>query len=344
MKRLIPICTAAALFAALSAASCSSAPPSPPPLWHTDMEAGYPREQFIAEIGRGPTRESAETAGARAIARFFSMHITAQTREEASSVNGGATQSVITDSAFIDTQVELFALRYENWFDKAAKQWETVAYIDRAEAWKIYEPRLREKEAAFLSLFRGAQNEADVIRRYTLYRAAQHYYAKNFAPLRKFAGTLYPEAARAAFPQTEAALAELPRLAREALAKSAVYITCEGDYENTVARAFEQALGGAGFPVTKNKAGAAGTLAVTIRENAGETKERGFVFESALLAELTGASGAIFSFEAGLKQRVVTMTREAGVRRAYAALAQAVAEGFSAQLQKYFEGENSLDK
>jgi hypothetical protein len=94
-------------------------------------------------------------------------------------------------------------------------------------------------------------------------------------------------------------------------------------------------------------AGTAGTLTVTIRENAGETNERGrtmFVFESSLLAELTGPGGAVFSFQTGLKQRIVTVTREAGIRRAYAGLAQAVTEDFSAQLQKYLAGENSPDK
>jgi hypothetical protein len=307
----------------------------------TDREAVYPREQYIAQTGSGPDRESAETAGARAIARFFSSSITARTREEASSVNYGATESVITETTFIDTQIELFALRYDSWYDKAAKQWEAAAYIDRAEAGEIYEPRIRAQEAAFLPLYQAARDESDPIRRYTLCRRAQYQYAKHIAPLLKFAELLHPRTARERFPDTAAALAELPGMARTALAQSTVYVRSEGDYENLLRRAGEKALAAEGFPVTASEA--AGTLAITIHENMSESTQRGrtmFVFETALLAELGGADGVVFSFETGLPQRVVAMTREAGQRRAYAALAETVADTFSARLQQYFEGES----
>jgi hypothetical protein len=52
------------------------------------------------------------------------------------------------------------------------KQWETVAYIDRDEAWAMYEPQVRQRADAFTKLFNAAEAETELFRKFFQYQRA----------------------------------------------------------------------------------------------------------------------------------------------------------------------------
>jgi hypothetical protein len=106
-----------------------------------------------------------------------------------------------------------------------------------------------------------------------------------------------------------------------------VFIDCPGDFESLVTNAFSRALSAEGFPVAKNRNGADVVCAVTIDEGR-QQRELGIFYNSSLRAVFTGASGALFTFNAAA-DRASAVTPDVAKRRAYTALAEKVVESFS---------------
>ncbi|MDR1786777.1 MAG: hypothetical protein LBR23_10015 [Spirochaetaceae bacterium] len=336
----------APLFCAALLASCASAPSvpgpeqdAPPPEWFLDVGAVYPREKFLAEKGRGASAGEAEIAGSRAIARYISSQINTELRETSVAASGRATETTLTDTTFIQSQMELFALHYAKaWFNKAENVWETIAYIERDEAWEMYEPKVREEISVFLNLYDTAVQESDPLKRFALFSGARNYYELNAASVRKFAERLHPRNAAESFAEIQAALSELPGKTDEARAQAVIFIDCANDYETRVTQALEKCLNDEGFRVAKNRDAAAGLLTVTVSENETEQAQGNnavfYVFVPSLQAVLSSSGGVIFSYTSPPVERATAMNRDVGKRRAYTALAQKVRDSFPAEFRE----------
>jgi len=173
--------------------ACASNPKTPPPDWVTDIESVFPKDVFLAEKGSGKSAGDAEIAGSRAIASYISTQVTRQLTEEARFINNGPTEITGTDITAVVTHQELPPIRYAAaWYNKGESQWETVAYINRDEAWRtVYEPDLKPERDAFLNMYAKAENEKDPIRRYAIYQGVQNY-TQNFARRRAIADVIEP--------------------------------------------------------------------------------------------------------------------------------------------------------
>jgi hypothetical protein len=150
-------------------ASCASASPD----WAASssaIRAVYPDSDYIAQRGRGATREAAEVAAAAEIARFFTSQISVKSGYRAvfTQQNGEVTERLeFTGEAFVQSQIDLFGIRYvqDAFYNKAEKEWQTIAYIDRNEAWTVYEPRFKRQADAFAALYAAAENEHSQFRK-----------------------------------------------------------------------------------------------------------------------------------------------------------------------------------
>jgi hypothetical protein len=147
-----------------------------PPEWKLNPQEIYPNARYIAQSGQGPTKTAAENAALAAISRYFSSEVEAVSgyRQTESTVNGARTSTEYAeDSAFVRSQTELIAVRYtEGWYNKAEKCYECMAYINRAEAWSIYVPGLRQGIEAFISLYQAGEAEPEPFKQIALYSAA----------------------------------------------------------------------------------------------------------------------------------------------------------------------------
>jgi hypothetical protein len=96
--------------------SCATTPPVPD--WAQSPSAiaqVYPAAAYIAQRGRGQTRQAAETAAAAEIARYFTSQISANSsyRTSISEQNGVSNESAETEtSAFVSSEINLFGIRY----------------------------------------------------------------------------------------------------------------------------------------------------------------------------------------------------------------------------------------
>jgi hypothetical protein len=293
----------------------------------------YPDSEFIAQRGRGATREAAEVAAAAEIARFFISQISVNRgyREVVTQQNGEAEERSETSAgAFVQSQIDLFGIRYaeDAFYYRAEKQWQTVAYIDRNEAWTVYEPRFKRQADAFEALYAAAENESDQFRRVLRFGAADAYVrGGDFVEADAFGQILHPQKMNASFGEIRAEIAAIPQKTDDAKRKAGVFIDCPGDFESLVTNAFSRALSEEGFPIAKNRSGAVVVCAVTIDEGM-QQRDLGIFYYPSLRAVFSGASGVLFTFNAAA-DRASAVTPDVAKRRAYTALAGKVVESFS---------------
>ncbi|GHV12196.1 hypothetical protein FACS189491_04760 [Spirochaetia bacterium] len=119
------------LFAAIAAAftllaACASAPSSPPPEWAANVQAVYPRSEYVTGRGEGASRQEAENKALAEIAFYFVREITAsQSTRAAYTTQGGATSEErrTEEHVLVESQTRLVAVRYaENpWYNRTKK-------------------------------------------------------------------------------------------------------------------------------------------------------------------------------------------------------------------------------
>jgi hypothetical protein len=319
--------------------SCAGTPPpAPAPEWAASaggIEEAYPARAYIAQQGRGEDRAAAEDDALGQISRFFASEIESQnTRIQRSREQNDAQTSTTerVSEIYVRSQTELFSVRYsEPWYNAAEKQWHIVAYIERDEAWVIYEPRARREADKFLQLYHAAQQAAETIRQYGIYGTALNLFDTDVAPVVFFAETLHPAKAASAFRDVEEALAAIPAAMEEARSRSYISIKCDRDYEDRILAAAEKCFSVLGFPVQKAPAGAAAVCAVGVTENetlSGGSSSPVYSFRPSASITLTGKEGVLFSWNSQPIDRVTTATREVGRRRAYTALAAEMEKSF----------------
>ncbi|GHV92453.1 hypothetical protein AGMMS50268_29560 [Spirochaetia bacterium] len=296
----------------------------------------YPNDAYIARRGRGQTREAAEVAAAAEIARYFISQISANSsyRTNISEQNGVINESRETeDSAFVASEINLAGLRYapDAFYNKAENQWETLAYLDRAEAWALYEPRFKKQADSFRALYDGAENENDPFKKALRWLAAAQYAGSaEFEAANTFGQILDPARMNAAFSAVRSDAAAIPQKVDTARRNADVFIDCPVDFESAVTNAFSRALSAEGFPVAKARAGAAAVCTITVDEGM-QQRDLGIFYFPSLQAVFTGSSGTLFTYNASA-ERAGAVTADVAKRRAYTALAEAVQKSFHSEL------------
>jgi len=323
--------------------SCASTPTDPAP-WDVTpaaMRQHFPDSEFIAQRGRGATRAAAEADGAAQIARFLNTQISSQLRiAERENTQNGNTQSSteIEQETFVQSHMNLFGIRYarDAYFDKQQKEWITVAYIDRNEAWQVYIPRFRQQAQAFNQLFVAAENETDPFRKALRLIAAFNYArTPDFQNADVLGQLLEPSKMNEEFGAVRSQAARLPGLLDNARRNASVFIDCPVDVESLVTTAFSREFAALGFPVANTRNAAAAVCRITITEGM-QQRDLGIFYHPSLQAVISSngaanAAGTLFTFSAE-GERASAVTPDVAKRRAYQSLADKVRESFRLSL------------
>jgi len=322
------------ILAALTLIACAGAPTSPP--WDASpgaIQQAFPDDEFIAQRGRGATRAAAEADATAAIARFFNSEVVSRIAilEQAWEHDGDfGARTEIEAEIFVQAEMQLFGVRHvrDAWFDRTHQEWNTVAYINRAEAWQIYGPRFRQQAQTFARLFEAAELETDPFRRALRYTAAQEFVrSPDFRNAESLGQLLFPARMDDEFADVRTMLAALPQRAVNARMNASVFIDIPQDFESLVQGAFSRRFAALGFPVTNNRDVAAAVSYVTVEEGRQE-RQLGIFYFPQVRAVISSPAGALFTFSAEGGQQAA-VTPDVARRRAYQALADAVLEGFS---------------
>lgn len=322
----------AAVFNACAALPTAIAPWAETP---AAIRAAFPDEDYMAQRGRGKTRAAAEANAATEIARFLTREINATAGYRmASSESGGVSSETVEtiNEAYVKTQIDLFGIRYAEgaFYDKTQREWHAAAYIEREEAWRIYEPRFRQQADAFQSLFDVAETEADAFKKALRYGAALRYAeSPNFVNTNLFGQLLYPTKMNEGFARVRSEIAVIPQRIDEAKRNAQVFIDCPGDFESLVGGALARAFQAEGFPVTQSRNTAAAVCAVTI-DPGEQQRALGTFYYPSLRAVVSGNSGVLWTFNAKA-EKSAAVTPDVAKRRAWTALAEEVISVFKTE-------------
>ena len=319
--------------------SCTSgAEPSPPPPWFLNVQSVYPRNFYITGRGDGSTRQDAEVKALAEIALYFVRETTVErSRRAVWSEQDGvvSAESQTMENILVESHTGLVAVRYvkDPWFNHATKSWETLAYIERNEAWPLYEPLAKRQADSFLSLVKAADEENEPFNAVLRYGAAAAYaHSAEFNAVRDFSQVLYPEQANNFFVQTDLALAKLVEKQLLSREKSVISIYCPLDHEQMIYQAMVKALGASGFAIENNR-----NTGLVCEINVAEGMQQldsGTMFYPSLTATIRGNSGAMMSFRVS-GERAGAINPTVAKRRAYVSLAAALEDAFDRELLRW---------
>jgi hypothetical protein len=310
---------------------CATAPE--PPAWAFDTEAAWPQEKYIAQKGRGSDRQRAELSALENLSRYFVTEVRSATSAAGTYTekDGVSSRSLSVDEqVFVQSQTKLFAVRYTEAWRPSPEEWETLAYIDRAEAWGLYEPGLRQKAEAFESAFRAAGAEKEPVKQLYLYSHCRSLSAE-LPPLLNFAEILYPPGA-ARYSGVGETIAGLSQKTDKARGTARIYIDCPVDFEGALSGALARAFEKAGLTPERDRASASAVCVLEVQENAQKQGEVVF-YRPALTVTLEGKTGTLFTWNAAA-ERAGAFNAEVAKRRAYAGLVQKIDESFTAEFEK----------
>jgi hypothetical protein len=336
------LCVVSCVFAVSLLLFCATAPApepvAPPPDWAQSASAitrVYPDDTYIARRGRGQTREAAEAAAAAEIARYFTSQISANSgfRTATSQQNGILNESLETEtSAFVTSEINLAGLRYapDAFYNKAANQWESVAYLDRTEAWTIYEPQVRQRSNAFIKLFDTAEAEVEPFKKFLQYKKVQAYAEQEVDSYFRFSEILNPREARS-FSNVSDLISTIPQRIGQSRASASIFVDCPVDYNGMTATALTQALSDEGLPISRSQSAASAVCTASVEEGL-QTLSAGTFYTPAVRITITGKSGApLASYTIRVAERSGAVNPDVAKKRAYTALAKAVQKTFSTE-------------
>jgi hypothetical protein len=327
------------LITAVLVACASAPPPAEPPAWLKNPRGAYPDAGYITGRGEGPTRDEAENKAMAELSSYFIRQVSVErssraswtTRNEASEA-----QSKTEENILVESQTRLMAVRYvqDPYFNAAAKSWTTLAYIDRDEGWRIYEPTAKRQTGAFLALVKAADGEADALSAVLRYEnAAVYARSVEFNAVRDFAQALHPQKAGDLFGETDDALMALPEKTVSAAQNAPVYIECLVDFDGMVYQAMVRALASYGLATETDRAKAAAVCLLQVEEGL-QSQGAGFMYYPSLSGSVSGKGGsALLSFKVEGK-REGALNPDLAKRRAYTSLAAALEASFAAEISR----------
>ncbi len=288
---------------------------------------------YIAQRGFGESEQIAKQNALAEISKFFQMSISVEASEKTkvTDVTDAGSQSELSENIFVNSQTELFAVHYTKAkYIKKQKLYELTAFIDRTEAWQIYEQKLESAVKPFEKLYQYAESQNENILKITGFsKALENANQNELEKKLDFAVILYPDS----YDLYETArnhLSEIEPLIKKLCKRTFVNVVCEDDFEGRVQKSAEETFSKIGIGTSKN---AEYETVVKVLEN--ESKlPAGFFFTPSFSVEIAKNGNVLFSSSGQLK-KAGAKDETIAKQRAYSALANAVAEILEKEFMAY---------
>lgn len=222
------------------------------PSWMQDVEIDYPSEQYIAELGHGATQENAENDAISRIANFFETNVETSTETTQSIIQTNdeiQKQNTLDKKAVVSSNVKLFAVSYSTpYYDKKAKTYYSVAYIDRNNAFEIFKPKIDKPAKTLSNLYDASVFEDEPLVKCKLLKQAQQY-EEEFETQYLFLKTLNPEKAQD-YAGIADSLSSINSEIATLILECSMKIVVENDSANSILSAAKVAFGKEGYPIS----------------------------------------------------------------------------------------------
>lgn len=254
---------------------------------------------YIAYKGRGETVKEAENNALEQISKYFSMKIHTEGSEYTIVSGNNKSQTELQNNIFVESQTELFAVHYtEPVLNKKQKIYEVIAYINREEAWKIYEARIKTIIEKFDGAISTAKSENVDFKQILFYKKAQ-FLAKtnNLEKVIQFAYGLYSEKAQ----NYEYVLDEISIIPKEINSKSRncnIYIE---DSNKQILDEIKNLLSELCIPITEIKENANIICTIDFKDNK-QVLPAGTFYTPSISVSFTKDNTTLFNYSKNLKK------------------------------------------
>lgn len=301
------------------------------PRWaDSALEEDFPRDSYIAAVGYGATAEGAAAAADAELGRYFSQSVetSVQAEQVAVSVSGKTADGrSVRRQTVITSSVKLFAVRHtEPWRGQKAAQYAVCAYIDRAEAWQAFEPKLKEAAQRFSALHGEARRQEDAFRSLLSYGAASLCAERDgLSDLILFAHVLFPSGARK-YHAAQDMLASIPADMKRMADGCSVAVKCADDCGGVVASAVAASFARLGIAVSGGTGWATHVCTVDVAENRQDLPAGTFYTPSVRITVLYKGAAILTYSQTGVK--IGARNADIARQRAYGALSQEITRSF----------------
>ena len=150
------------------------------PAWASSQTINtvFPNEEYIARIGYGKDTASARAIAEAELGTYFSHSLQSSigTSQVSTTSKSAGTQKKmkesISDSQRFEQSVTIEAAntvfdvrKTDVWFNPETKQYVCCAYINRSDAWALYQPQVRAARDTFRSFYDAAEKETEPIKK-----------------------------------------------------------------------------------------------------------------------------------------------------------------------------------
>lgn len=140
------------------------------PAWFEHKEVVYPSEIYVSAVGEGDSDAEAKISAVSQIALFFNTSaevyndLLKEYNEIESDKNySNVEKTEITEMATIRSSAEFFGVQFSDCLSVKNRVY-VCAFINREEAFKVYDSEIKQNTAVVQSLLKSAQNDANPVR------------------------------------------------------------------------------------------------------------------------------------------------------------------------------------
>ncbi len=277
---------------------------------------------FIAQRGFGKSEAEARQNALAALSRFFQVSISVNSAERTTVIDTDSRTS-ISEEVFVNSKAELFAVHFTKArFDRKQKIYETTAFIDREEAWKICRPRIESDLKTFEDFWSNAEKQKETLLKITEFSKAGKFAEKNgLEDKLDFALVIYPES-ESLFAKTRNQISELKPLIKRLCGKFAVQVECENDFENSAAQAAKSSFAKIGIVTAESNAEYICHIKISLN---GKILPAGYFYTPSVTIEISNGDRTILSLSEQLA-KTGAKNEQIAERRAYSAIAECVSD------------------
>lgn len=307
------------------------AKPSKAPAWVHDYKSMYPEKYFIVQRGRADTEEESKTDAVAQIARYFKTQVNANLTTSLLSITQDdkiIEETKVVSNVEVMSQVELFLIEFtETYYNKKEKKWYCVAFINRENAWNLYESQLKIAKSVFTNFYEKAESEKESFIQILLYQQTLQK-GKDFLEKLEY-GSLLNYAKSKEYEDVKKQISIVPIKIQECIGKTSIKLDISGDYgdifKNTVINIFSKM----GFVVSKN---GLYILKVVVKPNS--TGSNPLSIQPSIDLSITNKNAkTLYSFNHKVQERTISYTLENAQKKAY----PIVAENLSKELKDTFK-------
>lgn len=275
---------------------------------------------FIAQRGFGKSEAEAQQNALASLSRFFKMSISVNSTER-TTVTDANSSSTVSEEVFVNSKTELFAVHFTKArFDRKQKIYETTAFINREEAWKIYRQKIESDIKTFEDFWSNAENKKELLLKITEFSKAGKFAEENrLEDKLDFALIIYPES-ESLLANARNHISELKPLIKRLCGTFSVQVECENDFENSAAQAAKSSFAKIGIVTTESNAEYICRIKISLN---GKILPAGYFYTQSVTIEISNGDRTILSLSEQLA-KTGAKNEQIAERRAYSAIAECV--------------------